>query len=155
MPFPKHFTWGAAAASYQIEGAANEDGKGPSVWDMFCKKPGAVFQGHTGDVACDHYHRYREDAALMKQIGLNAYRLSIAWPRIFPQGTGAVNQQGLDFYNRLLDTLLDRGITPWVTMFHWDLPQALEDAGGWRVRAVPEAFATYADTLVKAFRGRR
>ena len=100
MPFPKDFTWGAAAASYQIEGAANEDGKGPSVWDMFCKKPGAVFQGHTGDVACDHYHRYGEDAALMKQIGLNAYRLSISWPRILPDGTGSINEAGLAFYDR-------------------------------------------------------
>jgi beta-glucosidase len=100
MPFPKDFMWGAAAASYQIEGAANEDGKGPSVWDMFCKKPGAVFQGHNGDVACDHYHRYREDAALMKQIGLHAYRLSISWPRVLPEGVGARNEAGLAFYDR-------------------------------------------------------
>jgi beta-glucosidase len=154
LRFPRNFVWGVATAAAQIEGAAFEGGKGPSIWDTFSRQPGRVLNGDTLDVACDHYHRYKEDVALMAKLGVKNYRLSIAWPRIFPQGTGAVNQQGLDFYNRLLDTLLDRGITPWVTMFHWDLPQALEDAGGWRVRAVPEAFATYADTLVKAFRGR-
>jgi beta-glucosidase len=151
LRFPRNFVWGVATAAPQIEGAAFEDGKGPSIWDTFSRVPGKVLNGDTLDVACDHYHRYKEDAALMAKLGVKNYRLSIAWPRIFPQGRGAVNQRGLDFYHRLIDTLLARGITPWVTMYHWDLPQPLEDEGGWRVRGITDAFATYADTIVKAY----
>ncbi len=152
--FPSQFTWGVATAAAQIEGAAFTDGKGPSVWDTFCRKPGAVHNGDTLDVACDHYHRFDEDFALMRKLGLRNYRLSIAWPRIFPNGDGKVNQRGIDFYHRLFDSLERHGITPWVTMFHWDLPQALEDRGGWRVRGVVDAFANYADTIVRAYGSR-
>ncbi|HEY4105583.1 MAG TPA: family 1 glycosylhydrolase, partial [Polyangiaceae bacterium] len=148
MPFPKDFTWGAAAASYQIEGAANEDGKGPSVWDMFCKTPGKVFRGHTGDVACDHYHRYAEDVALMKEIGLRAYRLSISWPRVLPQGTGQKNEAGIAFYDRLTDALLAAGVEPYVTLFHWDYPLALYHRGGWLNPDAPNWFADYAALVV-------
>ena len=131
MAFPEHFTWGAAAASYQIEGAWNEDGRKPSVWDVFSETPGKVSCGDTGRTACDHYHRYKEDVSLMKQMGINAYRFSTAWPRILPDGTGAVNPKGLDFYSRLTDELLEAGITPWITLYHWDLPQELALRGGW------------------------
>ncbi|MFG2055557.1 GH1 family beta-glucosidase [Micromonospora sp. NPDC048930] len=144
LRFPEGFVWGAATAAYQIEGAAREDGRGPSIWDTFSRTPGKVFQGHTGDVACDHYHRYADDVALMAELGLAAYRFSIAWPRIRPDGTGPVNPRGLDFYDRLVDTLLGRGIDPFVTLYHWDLPQALEDRGGWTVRETAEHFADYA-----------
>src|SRR5262245_40286551 len=130
-PFPDGFVWGAAAAAYQIEGAAAADGKGPSIWDMFCKKPGAIWKDQTGDVACDHYHRYKEDVALMKAMGLEAYRLSVSWPRVMPDGTGDVNGKGLDFYDRLVDELLKAGVAPWVTLYHWDLPLALYHKGGW------------------------
>jgi len=149
--FPSNFVWGAATAAAQIEGAAFKDGKGPSIWDTFARKPGAVANGDTLDVACDHYHRFDEDFALMSALGISHYRLSIAWPRIYPTGRGKVNAGGLHFYHRLFDSLEKHGITPWVTMFHWDLPQALEDEGGWRNRSVVDAFSTYADTLVKAF----
>jgi beta-glucosidase len=149
--FPKNFVWGVAAAAPQIEGAADEDGKGESIWDRFAKIPGRIHNNENLDVACDHYHRYKSDFALMKKLGVKHYRLSIAWPRIYPQGRGAVNQKGVDFYHRLIDSMLAHGITPWVTMFHWDLPQALEDEGGWRVRAVPDAFGIYADTIVRAY----
>src|SRR6187402_2597867 len=149
MPFPKDFTWGAAAASYQIEGAAYEDGKGLSVWDMFCKKPGAVYQGHTGEVACDHYHRYRDDVALMKQVGLKAYRLSLSWPRILPEGTGKVNEAGLAFYDRLVDALLESNIEPYVTLFHWDLPLALYHRGGWLNRDSSDWFAEYTSVVAE------
>jgi beta-glucosidase len=142
--FPQGFVLGAATASYQIEGAARADGRGESIWDRFSHSPGRVKGGDTGDVACDHYHRYREDVALMAELGLDAYRFSVAWPRVLPAGTGPVNEPGLDFYDRLVDELLRRGITPFVTLYHWDLPQALEDAGGWPVRATAEAFARYA-----------
>jgi len=152
--FPSQFTWGVATAAAQIEGAAFTDGKGPSVWDTFCRKPGAVHNGDTLDVACDHYHRFDEDFALMRKLGIRNYRLSIAWPRIFPNGDGEVNQRGIDFYHGLFDSLERHGITPWVTMFHWDLPQALEDRGGWRVRGVVDAFANYADTIVRAYGSR-
>lgn len=149
--FPADFVWGFAAAAPQIEGAAWEDGKGASIWDTFARQPGAVHNGDTLDVACDHYHRYAEDFDLMRDLGAKAYRLSIAWPRIYPEGAGRLNQPGLDFYNRLIDSMLERGLTPWVTMFHWDLPQALEEAhGGWRGRATVDAFATYADMIVKS-----
>jgi len=149
--FPKNFTWGTAAAAAQIEGAAFTYGKGESVWDRFARRPGAVANGDTLDTACDHYHRYQADFALMRRLGLRHYRLSLAWPRIYPQGDGAVNQRGLDFYSRLIDELRAHDITPWVTMFHWDLPQALEDRGGWRSRGVTDAFATYADTIVQTY----
>lgn len=149
--FPRHFVWGVATAAPQIEGAAFADGKGASTWDHFARQPGRIANGDTLDVACDHYHRYKGDVALMKKLGVKNYRLSIAWPRIFPDGRGTVNRKGVDFYHRLIDALLAAGITPWVTMFHWDLPQALEAEGGWRKRRVPDAFATYADTIVKAY----
>jgi beta-glucosidase len=142
--FPKGFLWGSATASYQVEGAVNEDGRGPSIWDTFSHTPGTTNNGDTGDIADDHYHRYKEDVALMKALGLKTYRFSIAWPRVFPQGTGTPNPKGLDFYNRMLDQLLAAGIQPYCTLFHWDLPQALEDKGGWQSRNTSEAFANYA-----------
>ena len=145
--FPPEFVWGAATASYQIEGAVQEDGRGESIWDRFSHTPGRVKNGDTGDVACDHYHRYREDVALLSQLGVGAYRFSISWPRVLPQGTGAINGPGLDFYERLVDELLARGIAPYATLYHWDLPQPLEDAGGWPVRATAEAFAEYAGVV--------
>lgn len=144
LVFPPGFTFGSATASYQVEGAAGEDGRGPSIWDTFSKTPGKVWNGDTGDVACDHYHRVEQDLDLMKDLGLGAYRFSIAWPRIQPTGTGAVNQAGIDFYSQLVDGLLARGIKPVATLYHWDLPQSLEDAGGWAVRATSDAFEDYA-----------
>lgn len=148
--FPRKFVWGVATAAPQIEGAAALDGKGESIWDRFSLKPGAVAGGDTPAVACDHYHRYAQDFALMRELGLAHHRFSIAWPRIFPAGRGSLNQRGIDFYQRLVDSMLAHGITPWATCYHWDLPQALEDEGGWRVRATVDAFATYADTVVRA-----
>jgi beta-glucosidase len=145
--FPAGFAWGAATASYQIEGAWDEDGKGESIWDRFSHTPGKVLNGDTGDVACDHYHRWREDVTLMRDLGLNAYRFSIAWPRILPGGVGRVNPPGLDFYSRLTDALLEAGIEPFATLYHWDLPQALQDRGGWPERSVIEAFAEYAEVV--------
>ena len=151
LTFPQDFQWGFAAAAPQIEGAAFEDGKEPSVWDTFARIPGKVLNGDTLDIACDHYHLYEKDLALMAQLGAKNYRLFISWPRIQPTGRGAVNPKGIDFYNRLIDACLQNGLTPWVTMFHWDLPQALEDDfGGWRDRRTAEAFGPYAETLVKA-----
>ncbi|MBN1420421.1 MAG: beta-glucosidase, partial [Planctomycetes bacterium] len=148
MPFPDEFAWGAAAASYQIEGAAREGGRGPSVWDAFCRRPGAIRQGDTGDVACDHYHRYADDARLMGTLGLKAYRFSIAWPRVLPGGTGPVNERGLDFYDRLVDALLANGVSPWATLFHWDYPRALFRRGGWLARESADWFAEYAAVVV-------
>lgn len=145
IAFPERFIWGAATSAYQIEGAWDEDGKGESIWDRFSHTPGKIENGDTGDVACDHYHRWREDVALMKEIGLQAYRFSIAWPRLLPEGQGRVNPPGLDFYDRLVDALLEAGIEPFVTLYHWDLPQALQDQGGWLVRTTAEAFVEYAD----------
>jgi beta-glucosidase len=147
ISFPPGFTWGAATASYQIEGAWNEDGKGESIWDRFAHTPGKVFNNDNGDVACDHYHRWPDDIGLMQSIGLQAYRLSVAWPRLLPAGRGALNPAGLDFYSRLVDGLLEGGITPFITLYHWDLPQALQDEGGWANRATAEAFVEYADAL--------
>jgi beta-glucosidase len=144
LAFPKGFVWGTSTSAYQIEGAVTADGRGPSIWDNFTHMPGKVKDGETGDVACDHYHRYREDIDLMAAAGLGAYRFSVAWPRILPAGTGAVNPAGLDFYDRLTDALLDRGIAPWVCLYHWDLPQALQDRGGWTNRAIADWFAEYA-----------
>ena len=143
MSFPKNFVWGAAAAAYQIEGAWNADGRGPSIWDVFSHQQGKIFENHNGDIACDHYHRWREDVTLMRQLGLQAYRLSIAWPRIQPTGTGKPNAKGLAFYDRLIDALLEAGITPWVTLFHWDLPQALQQRGGFLNRDLVEWFGDY------------
>ncbi|SCL40406.1 broad-specificity cellobiase [Micromonospora pallida] len=147
LRFPENFVWGAATAAYQIEGAAHDDGRAPSIWDTFSRTPGKVFQGHTGDVACDHYHRHRDDVALMAELGLRAYRFSVAWPRIRPDGTGPVNPRGLDFYDRLVDSLAERGIDPIVTLYHWDLPQTLEDRGGWTNRETAEHFAEYATAV--------
>ncbi|MFZ5825465.1 MAG: GH1 family beta-glucosidase [Bacillota bacterium] len=148
--FPKDFLWGAATASYQIEGAAFEDGRGESIWDRFCRTPGKVFQYDNGDIACDHYHRYKEDVALMANLGLQTYRFSIAWPRIFPTGSGAPNQKGVDFYRRLVEELQAKGIKPAATLYHWDLPQALEDQGGWRNRETAYRFEEYADYMFRA-----
>jgi beta-glucosidase len=147
--FPESFLWGTATAAYQIEGAVQEDGRGPSIWDTFSHTPGKTFAGQTGDIACDHYHRWPEDIELLRQLGAPAYRFSIAWPRIFPDGTGRVNERGLDFYDRLVDALLEASIVPFVTLYHWDLPQALQDRGGWAERRTVEAFAIYAETVVR------
>ncbi|RFA15285.1 beta-glucosidase [Subtercola boreus] len=151
LQFPAGFTFGSATASYQIEGAFDEDGRGPSIWDTFSKTPGKVLNGDTGDVADDHYHRLDEDLDLMASLNLQAYRFSIAWPRIQPTGRGPANQAGLDFYGRLIDGLLARGIKPVATLYHWDLPQALEDEGGWLSRSTSKAFADYARIVGEAF----
>lgn len=148
--FPAGFAWGCATSSYQVEGAAAEDGRKPSVWDTFAREPGRVESDHNGDVAVDHYHRYRQDVQLLKWLGVNAYRFSIAWPRIFPYGFGAPNEKGIQFYERLVDELLANGITPYATLFHWDLPQALEDrVGGWLSRDTAGYFADYAGYVAK------
>lgn len=147
--FPAHFLWGAATAAYQIEGAAHEDGRGSSIWDDFAAIPGKTHRGENGDVASDHYHRVKEDTDLMVQLGLGAYRFSIAWPRILPQGRGAVNTAGLDFYDRLVDTLLLKGITPFATLYHWDLPSALQREGGWLKRETAYAFADFAEVVTQ------
>ena len=144
LRFPDGFVWGTATAAYQIEGAAREGGRGRSIWDTFSGTPGAVYNGHTGAVACDHYHRYADDVAMMAELGMAAYRFSVAWPRIQPDGTGPANPAGLDFYDRLVDELGGHGITPIVTLYHWDLPQALQDRGGWANRDTAERFAEYA-----------
>jgi beta-glucosidase len=150
VQFPEHFRWGAATAAYQIEGAVTEDGRGESIWDRFCKTPGHILNNDTGDVACDSYHLYPADLRLMQDLGLNAYRFSIAWPRILPEGRGQVNAAGLDYYDNLVDTLLSAGITPFATLYHWDLPQALQDeVGGWNSRETAQAFAEYADAVSK------
>jgi beta-glucosidase len=146
-PFPPGFLWGAATAAYQIEGAVAEDGRGPSIWDQFAHSPGRTLDGDTGDVACDHYHRWREDIAIMRDLGLQAYRFSIAWPRIMPMGRGRVNQAGLDFYSQLVDELLANDITPFATLYHWDLPVSLEADGGWPFRSTAFAFADYAEVV--------
>jgi beta-glucosidase len=145
--FPDDFLWGAATSSYQIEGAVTVDGRGESIWDRFCTVPGAIKDGSSGAVACDHYHHVDDDIAIMQRLNLNAYRFSIAWPRVLPQGRGTVNARGLDFYDRLVDSLLAAGIQPFPTLYHWDLPQLLEDEGGWPVRATAEAFADYAEVV--------
>jgi beta-glucosidase len=151
MQFPDGFLWGAATAAYQVEGAAAEDGRGPSIWDTFSHTPGKIFHGDTGDVAADHYHRLESDLDLMVELGLKAYRFSVAWPRIQPDGQGAPNQRGLDFYKRLVDGLHKRSIVPMLTMYHWDLPQALQDQGGWPNRDTAKRFADYATILFDAF----
>lgn len=148
LRFPKGFIFGTATASYQIEGAAKEDGKGESIWDRFTATPGTISDGSSGLEACDHYHRYGDDVALMQQLGLDAYRFSVSWPRILPEGTGRVEERGLDFYSRLVDQLLSAGITPFVTLYHWDLPQVLQDRGGWENRDISAWFTEYVSHVV-------
>ncbi|MCP5100335.1 MAG: beta-glucosidase [Chloroflexi bacterium] len=149
IQFPDNFLWGAATASYQIEGAANEDGRGESIWDRFSHTPGKTQDGDTGDIACDHYHRWQDDIQLMQTLGLQTYRFSIAWPRIVPNGRGQINQAGLDFYSQLVDRLLDANIIPCATLYHWDLPQMLQDAGGWASRDIVSAYTEYADIMTR------
>ena len=151
MSFPEDFNWGSATASYQIEGGFADGGRTPSIWDTFSKTPGKVVNGDTGDVACDHYNRFEEDIQIMKDLGIQSYRFSLAWPRIMPQGTGEVNQDGIDFYNRLIDGLLAAGIKPTATLYHWDLPQVLQDNGGWANRDIVQQFADYATVCAEAF----
>jgi beta-glucosidase len=151
LRFPDGFLWGAATAAYQIEGAADADGKGQSIWDTFSHTPGKTYHGDTGDVACDSYHRYADDIALLKRLGVGAYRLSLSWPRIQPSGRGAVNAKGLDYYNRVIDALLEADIQPAVTLYHWDLPQALQDEGGWANRDIADWFAEFAGIAGEAF----
>jgi beta-glucosidase len=148
--FPDGFLWGAATAAYQIEGAADADGKGPSIWDTFTHTPGKVWHDDTGDVACDSYRRYPEDIAMLQRLGVGSYRFSLSWPRIQPDGRGQANQAGLDYYSRLVDALLDKGITPMVTLYHWDLPQALQDKGGWAARDIAEMFGDFASIAGEA-----
>ena len=150
LTFPPGFLWGAATAAYQIEGAAREGGRTPSIWDTFSHTEGRTVAGHTGDVACDHYHRMPDDVRLMAELGVTSYRFSISWPRVQPGGAGAANQEGLDFYRRLVDELLAHGIEPWLTLYHWDLPQPLEDAGGWPARDTAGRFADYAQLVADA-----
>jgi beta-glucosidase len=154
MGFRDDFVWGAASASYQVEGAVNEDGRGMSLWDMFCKEPGRIIDGSSGDVACDHYHRYKEDIAIMKELGLKAYRFSIAWPRVIPDGDGAINEKGLDFYERLVDAILEAGITPYATLYHWDFPYELHRKGGWLNKESPAWFAKYTEAVAKRLAGK-
>ncbi|MGI9132675.1 MAG: family 1 glycosylhydrolase, partial [Rhodoferax sp.] len=147
--FGEHFVWGCSTSSYQIEGGVHEGGRGESIWDRFCATPGRIRDGSSGAVACDHYHRWPQDLDLARQLGVQAYRFSIAWPRIQPSGRGLPNRQGLDFYDRLVDGMLERGLQPWATLYHWDLPQALQDAGGWGVRATVDAFVEYTDRVTR------
>ncbi|MDR1747699.1 MAG: beta-glucosidase [Spirochaetaceae bacterium] len=159
MSFPKDFVWGVASAAYQIEGGVREGGRSPSIWDTFSHTPGRTFNGHTGDVACDHYHRYAEDIALIAAAGIRNYRFSVSWPRILPEGRGpgsggAVNPEGLGFYDRIVDLCLEKGITPYLTLYHWDLPQVLEDDGGWLNRKTAFAFAELAKVVAEHFKGR-
>jgi len=154
LAFPENFVWGTATASYQIEGAVNEDGRGKSIWDTFSHIKGNTADGESGDSACDHYHRYAEDVNLMNSLRIKHYRCSIAWPRIFPSGSGSVNQKGLDYYDRLFDVCLEKGITPWVTLFHWDLPDVLQQSGGFASRDCVEHFCEYTDKVTSYFKDR-
>ena len=147
LSFPKGFVWGCSTAAYQIEGAVKEDGRGPSIWDTFAHTLGKTFNGDTGDVADDSYHLYKEDVQLLKALGVSTYRMSISWSRVFPEGTGEPNQRGMDYYNRVVDELLVNNIKPYVTLFHWDLPQALD--GGWQSRSTAKSFADYAGYVTK------
>ena len=152
--FRADFVWGSGTSSYQIEGTPTQDGGGESVWDVFAHRAGTIKDGHTGDVACDHYRRHRDDVGLMKDLGLGAYRFSLSWPRLFPEGTGRQNEKGFAFYDRLIDDLLGAGITPWITLFHWDYPQALQQRGGWMVRESADWFADYAQAAVVRYSDR-
>lgn len=154
MSFRKDFVWGAATSAYQIEGAATEDGKGEHIWDVYTKEPGKIYGGHTGDVACDHYHRYKEDVQIMKKIGLKGYRFSIDWSRVLPEGTGRVNEKGITFYNNLIDELLANDIEPYITMYHWELPYELYKRGGWMNPQIVEWFGEYAKLLAERFSDR-
>jgi beta-glucosidase len=154
MSFHKDFVWGSATASYQIEGAWNEGGRGPSIWDVFCHEKGHIAEGHTGDVACDHYHRFREDVRLMKELGIKAYRFSISWTRIFPKGTGQINMEGVRFYSELLDELIQNGIEPYITLFHWDYPYELYCKGGWLNGDSVQWFADYAAAIAELYSDR-
>ena len=149
--FPESFLWGAASAAYQVEGAHDADGKGPSIWDIFSHQPGTTHEGTNGDIAADHYHRFKEDVALMAEAGLQSYRFSISWPRLLPEGRGEANPAGIQFYSELIDELLKHGIKPMITLYHWDLPQALQDIGGWENRETIEAFEHYARLCYEAF----
>ena len=151
LEFPRDFLWGASAASFQIEGAWNEDGKSESIWDRFCRTPGNILNGDTGDVACDFYHRYREDIEIMSRLKLQTQRLSVSWPRVLPEGTGRVNEKGLDFYRRVVDAMLEKGIRPFLMLYHWDLPQCLQEKGGWLNRDTASYLAELADILFRAF----
>lgn len=151
IQFPRDMKWGAATAAYQVEGAAFEGGRGLSIWDTFSHTPGNVFNGDNGDVACDSYHRYEEDIKLMKELGIDVYRFSVSWSRIFPSGTGEVNKEGVQYYHNLIDALVENGIEPMCTLYHWDLPQALQDKGGWNNRETVEAFANYSEYMFKEF----
>ena len=152
--FPSDFVWGTATASYQVEGAYNEDGRGLSIWDTFSKTKGKVLHGHNGDIACNQYHLYKDDVKLMKELGIKSYRFSISWSRIYPEGFGEINNTGIEYYKNLCDELLDSGIEPCVTLYHWDLPQVLEDRGGWRNRETAQYFAEYAETIFTELEGR-
>ena len=154
MGFKKDFVWGAATSAYQVEGAYNEDGRGLSVWDVFTHEDGRVFGNHTGDIACDHYHKFREDVKLMGEIGIKAYRFSISWSRIIPNGTGTVNEAGIKFYSDLIDELLKNGIEPYITLFHWDYPYELYKRGGWMNPDSVKWFADYVELIVERFSDR-
>lgn len=151
LDFPKGFLWGASTSAYQIEGAWNEDGKSESIWDRFTHVPGNILNNDTGDTACDFYHRYREDAAIARELGLNTERISISWPRVMPDGRGQINDKGLDFYRRAVDALLENGVKPFIMLYHWDLPQCLQEKGGWLNRDCAEWFAEYAGKIFGAF----
>ncbi len=154
MPFQENFTWGVASAAYQIEGSADVDGRGPSIWDEFCNTPGKVFDGHTGEIACDSYQRVEEDIDLISNLGANGYRFSISWSRLFPNGTGEPNEAGFAYYDKLIDGLLAKGIEPWITLYHWDLPLALYKRGGWLNPESPQWFAQYTEAVVKRYSDR-
>lgn len=154
MGLAKDFVWGAATSSYQIEGTGRDSGKGQNIWDVFTKEPGRVYEGHTGDIACDHYHRFREDVAYMKELGLKGYRFSIDWSRVLPEGTGKVNEKGIDFYNALIDELLEQGIEPYITLYHWELPYEIYKRGGWMNPEIVEWFGQYARLVAERFSDR-
>lgn len=154
MGFAKDFVWGAATSSYQIERTGRDSGKGQNIWDVFTKEPGRVYEGHTGDIACDHYHRFREDVAYMKELGLKGYRFSIDWSRVLPEGTGKVNEKGIDFYNALIDELLEQGIEPYITLYHWELPYEIYKRGGWMNPEIVEWFGQYARLVAERFSDR-
>lgn len=154
MGFAKDFVWGAATSSYQIEGTGRDSGKGQNIWDVFTKEPGRVYEGHTGDIACDHYHRFREDVAYMKELGLKGYRFSIDWSRVLPEGTGKVNEKGIDFYNALIDELLEQGIEPYITLYHWELPYEIYKRGGWMNPEIVEWFGQYTRLVAERFSDR-